>query len=93
MRSIAWKPGSIRAVQEALGHQDIRTTLRHRRCILTENYERPLDALIRRQRGDGIAGHVRRIRPRHRPITTCLSSRSRYKRLTCLSRYQRQLGH
>ena len=41
---------SIRAVQEALGHLDIRTTLRYRRCILPENLESPIDALRRRQR-------------------------------------------
>lgn len=41
---------SIRAVQEALGHLDIRTTMRYQRCILPENYESPLDALRRGQR-------------------------------------------
>ncbi len=41
---------SIRDVQGALGHLDIRTTMRYQRCMLPENFESPIDTLRRRQR-------------------------------------------
>ncbi len=41
---------SVRAVQTALGHKDIRTTMRYVRCTLPANLESPLDALKRNQR-------------------------------------------
>jgi integrase len=41
---------SIRAVQEALGHRSIETTLLYRRCILPDGVVSPFDRLRQRQR-------------------------------------------
>ena len=41
---------SARTVQTALGHKDIRTTMRYVRCTLPDNLESPLDRLKRNQR-------------------------------------------
>ena len=41
---------SVRTVQTALGHEDIRTTMRYVRCTLPDNLESPLDTLKRSQR-------------------------------------------
>ena len=40
----------VRAIQEALGHNSIKTTLLYKRCVLPENLVSPLDLLRQRQR-------------------------------------------
>jgi hypothetical protein len=41
---------TIRALQEALGHEDIKTTMRYNRCILPTGLESPVDPIKRSQR-------------------------------------------
>jgi len=43
---------SIRELQQALGHQHVKTTMQYTRCILPPNLESPLDPIKRQHRQD-----------------------------------------